>query len=79
MSADSDIVEEELMTKKTYGILSRLPLAGIIVKLLCDPMLGNGPSLDEGLPQNVREYAVAHPDIFITKRLLKEITSGSKK
>lgn len=67
------------MKKRTYGILSYVPLVGDIVKLTCDPMLGNSPSLDEGLPKVVRDYAVAHPDVFITKRLLKEITNGSKK
>lgn len=64
------------MTKKTYGILSRIPLAGVVFKMVCDPMLGCSLHLSEGLPRQVTDYAAAHPDIFITKRLLKKLTSG---
>ena len=64
------------MTKKTYGILSRIPLAGAVFKMVCDPMLGCSLHLSEGLPRRVTDYAAAHPDIFITKRLLKQMMKG---
>lgn len=67
------------MTKKTYGVLSKIPLVGSIVKMACDPMLGCSPSLDEGLPPKVRKYIIDYPETFITKRLLREIMSGAKK
>lgn len=67
------------MKKKTFQFLSCIPFVGVVVKVACDPMLGNSLSLSAGLPQRVRDYSVAHPDVFITKRLLKELMNDHKK
>lgn len=66
------------MKKTSYNLIVRIPLAGAIFKMVCDPMIGCSPSLDAGFPEPLRSYAAAHPDIFITKRLLKKIMSGRK-
>lgn len=67
------------MKKTTYRILSHIPVVDIIVQILCDPMLFSTPMLMDGLPSEVRDYMVAHPDTFITKRLYKEIMSDKSK
>lgn len=67
------------MKKKTYRTLSHIPLIGVIAKLICDPMLGNSLSLNDGLPKAVQDYRMANPDVFITKRLLRKLTDSSKK
>lgn len=61
------------------GALSHIPLIGSIVKLICDPMLGNSLSLNDGLPKAIRNYVIANPDAFVTKRLLRKLSDSSKK
>lgn len=66
------------MKKKTYAVLSAVPVVGAIITVLCDPLLFCSPAMDEGLPKQVTDFMKAHPDTFITKRLFKEIMAGKK-
>lgn len=66
------------MKKKTYKVLSAVPFVGSIVTVLCDPLLSCSPAMDDGLPEQVTDFMEAHPDTFVTKRLLKEIMAGKK-
>lgn len=66
------------MKIKTYKALSAVPFIGPIITMLCDPLLSCSPAMDDGLPKQVTDFIKAHPDTFITKRLLKEIMDGRK-
>lgn len=64
------------MKKKTCEMLFAIPLAGTILRLVYDPMLGCPLYMENGLPKELASYMKAHPDVFITKKLLKEIMRG---
>lgn len=65
------------MNKKTYAILSRVPLIGVIVKnIICDPSLHCSPMLNEGLHPAILDYMKKHPDTQITRSLVKKIISS---
>lgn len=66
------------MKKRTFYVLTRIPLAGPIIQSVFDPMLFCSPALQDGLPKEIRNYMKSHPDTFITKRLLKEIMNGKR-
>lgn len=66
------------MKKTTFYALARVPFIGPIVKCIFDPMLFCSPALQDGFPKEICDYMNAHPDTFITRRLLKEIMNGKK-
>lgn len=67
------------MKKKTFEMLSRVPIVGTIAKLvLVDPSVFCSPARDEGLISAVNEYAKAHPDELITKKVYERILKTGK-
>lgn len=67
------------MKKNTYKILSNIPIVGVVIKVMLDPMIGGSQSLNDGLPKAVRDYSLVHKDIFVTKKLFSELIRDRKK
>lgn len=62
------------MKKKTYDVLSKIPVVNVIAYLSCKPILFCSQMLDDGeIPKLLEEYAKKHPDELITEKVLKEI------
>lgn len=66
------------MKKKTYTIISHIPVLGPVVRLICEPQMCS-PGMADGVYDPVREYAKLHPDIQITKGLVQKILRESRK
>lgn len=65
--------------KKTYAVLSKIPLASLVVDAVCKPVMLCSPGIADGIYDDLREYMKAHPDILITEKLAKQIRSGKSK
>ena len=63
------------MKKKTYSILSKLPLVNLVVDLVCKPVMFCSPGMVDGAFDDLVEYARKHPDVLITEKVAKEIRS----
>lgn len=62
------------MKTKTYEILSHLPVIGFITKnIICDPTINCSPFLSSDLGNKMMDYKSNHPDIQITRKILKQI------
>ena len=63
------------MKKKTYSILSKLPLVSLVVDFVCKPVMFCSPGMAD---DDLAEYARKNPDILITKKIAEEIRSGKR-
>lgn len=66
------------MKKKTYSILSKLPLVNLVADLVCKPIMFCSPGMANGAFDDLVEYARKHPDVIITEKIAKEIRSGKR-
>ncbi len=66
------------MKKKTYSILSKLPLVSLVVDFVCKPVMFCSPGMADGAFDDLAEYARKNPDILITKKIAEEIRSGKR-
>lgn len=67
------------MKTRTYKVLTLIPIVGVIVKCIVDvPSIGCSPMIQDGLSDAIIAYKKSHPDIYITKQLVKKIMQNSK-
>ena len=65
------------MKKKTYNILSRIPIINTYVKyVVCDPTMYSSPFIASDLWPKVVAYSAKHPDEQIARKLLHNINSS---
>lgn len=67
------------MKRKTYDVLSRIPIVNCVVGLIVDdPNLGSSLMREEGMDKPIVDYMERHPDVHITRQLAKKILKNSK-
>lgn len=67
------------MKKKTYKILSRIPIVNIITFVTATPMIFCSPGIDKGIYDKVFAYMKKHPDVHMTTKLASLINQGKIK
>lgn len=73
----SSIERRKRMKKKTYNILSRIPIINTYVKyVVCDPTMYSSPFIASDLWPKVLAYSAKHPDVQITRKILHRIINS---
>lgn len=67
------------MKKKTYTVLSKIPLVGLVARAVCKPVMFCSPGLSDGVYDDLMAYMQKHPDVLMTEKLAKEIRAAGKK
>lgn len=61
------------MKKKTYKILSKIPIINALTDIIVKPVLFCSPGIADGIYDDLFEYMKKHPDILMTDKLAKTI------
>ena len=66
------------MTKKTYTVLSKIPVVSTVVRKIVDPFVFLSVGFEEGIYDPILEYMKKNPNVLMTNKLAREIWSSQK-
>ena len=67
------------MKRRTYEVISSIPIFGRLAKIICDPYLFSSQGRADGTYDALLEYMKKHPDVLMTNKLAEEVYQGKVK